>query len=111
MVRTHDPNPHLRVIRIEGRFDYVTREAFRSAYTSCSEVTRRFEIDLAATKYMDSAALGMLLLLSEFVADREGEVCLLEPPSVVRELLEVARFDRYFEIRDRTEDHTRNDGD
>ena len=54
------------LITIEGRFDFKCHAEFRKAYAS-APTGAKFVVDLATATYMDSAALGMLLLLRDKV--------------------------------------------
>ena len=53
-------------IGVEGRFDFRVYDSFRNAYADVGDSVEKYVIDLAAAEYMDSSALGMLLLLREF---------------------------------------------
>jgi anti-anti-sigma regulatory factor len=46
---------------------------------------------------MDSSSMGMLLQLREYASDAEP-VTLLKPNDVVREILQIANFDKLFTI-------------
>lgn len=52
-------------IKVHGRFDFTAHQSFREA---CDRVPRgqaNYLIDMSQADYIDSAALGMLLLLRE----------------------------------------------
>ncbi|MEM9193541.1 MAG: STAS domain-containing protein [Myxococcota bacterium] len=98
MISTRDENPNHRIICVEGRFDYQLRGDFREAYANVQPSMRTIDVDLRRASYLDSAGLGMLLLLHEFMVGREGEARIISPAPAVKELLDVARFDRYFQI-------------
>ena len=49
---------------IDGRFDFNIHSDFRNAYRDLPATTR-FVIDLDKASFMDSSAMGMLLLLRE----------------------------------------------
>jgi len=53
------------IITIEGRFSFPDHKAFRDAYLASEPKQTRFIIDMKKTEYIDSAALGMLLVLKE----------------------------------------------
>ncbi len=57
-------------IRLQGRFDFSVHREFREAVKSAvsASAVREIEIDLSAVSYMDSSALGMLLLSRENAA-------------------------------------------
>ena len=52
-------------IAIQGRFDFGAHQAFRDAYERVDGTPKRYQVDLQGTTYLDSSALGMLLLLRD----------------------------------------------
>lgn len=85
-------------IRIDGEFDFSVHRAFREAYRHLvpgSPVT----VDLSKATYMDSAALGMLLMLREHVEGSRDTVTLRvnESPDIKR-VVEIARFGELFQL-------------
>ncbi|HRH82429.1 MAG TPA: STAS domain-containing protein [Thiobacillaceae bacterium] len=63
----HRPLGDTSTIRVRGRFVFSCQSAFRAA---CDKAlaraeTRAIHIDLSQVEYLDSSALGMLLLLKE----------------------------------------------
>ncbi|MBK1734680.1 anti-anti-sigma factor [Halorhodospira abdelmalekii] len=87
------------VVNVRGYFDFSLHKDFRQAYKG-AEGIRRFVVDLRETEYMDSSALGMLLLLREHATDQGGEVVLRNSSREVRKILEIANFQRLFRIEE-----------
>lgn len=90
-------------LRMEGTFTFESHAQFRSVSQDLLNATTSSQIslNLSALTYMDSSALGMLLLLRE-TAEAKGVKILLEDPSpVVMEILKVVQFVKLFEIRER----------
>ena len=92
------------VIRITGNFDFNIHRDFQRAYRNATPVPKVFLVDLAATEHLDSAALGMLLLLRDYCVEvgRDGEqpkVELMNANTHVSHILTVSNFDRIFSIR------------
>lgn len=87
------------VMAIQGFFDFSLHKDFRQAYKG-EEGVRRYVIDLSETEYMDSSALGMLLLLRESASDQGAEVVLRNCSREVRKILEIANFQRLFTIEE-----------
>lgn len=85
-------------IAVEGRFDFHVYREFRRAYADNDAPYRHYEVDLARVEYLDSSALGMLLLLQEYAEARRSRVSLCGPSPAVRRLLEIAHFHNRFEI-------------
>lgn len=86
------------VISLGGRFDFKIHHEFKR----CSEAAlrdgavRSIEINLDAVDYLDSSALGMLLLLREQAQGRGMGVVLRNCRGAVREILDVANFGTLF---------------
>lgn len=80
-------------IAISGRFDFNAHREFREAMKSV-KAEAPCVVDLHETTYLDSSALGMLLLLKDSSAEVRIEGC----SSEVRRVLEIANFHRLFEV-------------
>ena len=50
-------------IAVSGRFDFSAHKDFRRSYEDCEKDLKQFTVDLKEATYLDSSALGMLLLL------------------------------------------------
>ena len=89
------------VIRLSGRFDFSRHREFRNCYEAALKepTLRRIEVDLHSVDYLDSSALGMLLLLKERADARALPITLLNCTGVVREILDVANFGAMFTLR------------
>lgn len=87
------------LIRIAGRFDFSAHQAFRDAYDRPERQPLRYRIDLAETTYVDSAALGMLLLLRDHAGGDRADVSLVNCGPVVRKILAISNFEQLFTIR------------
>jgi anti-anti-sigma factor len=57
------------------------------------------DVDLSGVNYLDSSALGMLLLLRENTEPRKMRIALVNSRGPVRQILEVASFHKLFELR------------
>ncbi|GAB0149453.1 MULTISPECIES: STAS domain-containing protein [unclassified Marichromatium] len=83
-------------ISIEGRFDFSLHKIFRDAYRDLSPTTMRFVVDLGDASYLDSSALGMLLLLREHAGGERAQVRIINAQRDVMRVLKIANFDRLF---------------
>jgi anti-anti-sigma factor len=83
-------------IQIGGRFDFSCHRAFQDAHVQHHGKGMRYVVDLADTSYMDSSALGMLLLLRE--DQSAGGIRITNCRDEVRGILRTANFDRLFTI-------------
>jgi anti-anti-sigma factor len=85
------------IIRVQGRFDFSCHASFRDAYANAPGGSE-FIIDMAEASYMDSAALGMLLLLREHVQQQGGRVSITNCRGQTYDVLQIANFHRLFKI-------------
>jgi anti-anti-sigma factor len=85
-------------IAIKGRFDFGSHQAFRDAYERFYKVPQVYIVDLKETTYMDSSALGMLLLLRDHAGGDNSEVRVINSSSDVRKILAISNFDKLFDI-------------
>lgn len=89
------------VVKLKGRFDFAGHRYFKEAYMPLIEKKcRSIDIDLSEVDYLDSAALGMLLLLQERASAVGAGVRLLGAHGIVRDILGVAHFERFFSMDD-----------
>jgi anti-anti-sigma factor len=89
------------IIHMSGRFDFNVHRDFKGAYDPLLQQKdiNSLEIDLSGVEYLDSSALGMLLLLRERAAAEGKEVVLCKPGSTVLQILDIANFAKLFTIR------------
>ncbi len=85
-------------IKVVGRFDFSNQKEFRDAYRDNCIPGQLFHVELARTEYMDSSALGMLLLLKEHANNCKGRVILKQPSEGIKKILDMANFSKQFDI-------------
>ncbi|MCP4413595.1 MAG: STAS domain-containing protein [Gammaproteobacteria bacterium] len=86
------------IISIKDRFDFNIHQDFRNAYENIDPMPDSFEIDLRATSYLDSSALGMLLLLRDYAGDDHSTVSITNANAEVSKILTISNFDQLFTI-------------
>lgn len=86
------------VIAIDGRFDFAQHKAFRDAYRDMDARSMRFVVDLSDASYLDSSALGMLLLLREYVGGDAGRINITGCGDDIRRVLKIANFEKLFTL-------------
>jgi anti-anti-sigma factor len=88
------------VISLQGRFDFSAHRDFRNSChpTLAAADICELEVDLGRVEYLDSSALGMLLLLKERADEMKKRVVLSHCQGAVRQALQVANFDKIFSL-------------
>jgi len=89
------------ILHLQGRFDFHSHREFRTAYENAlkSSLAKTLTLDFGKVDYLDSSALGMLLLLKE-KADAGGrQVELAGLKGTVKQVLDIANFGKLFTIK------------
>ena len=89
------------VLKIDGRFDFNLHGDFRDAYEGALRDgdPEKFIIDMAGTEYMDSSALGMLLILRDRLGCNPERQVIVNCNKDILEILQVSNFDKLFTIQ------------
>jgi anti-anti-sigma factor len=90
-------NAQLSII-IDGKFDFSLHKNFRDAYVDFEGTQVAVILDLSKTTYMDSSALGMILLLKEHAEENSNKIIIQNPNETVNKILEIAQFHRLLTI-------------
>ena len=87
-------------IALKGRFDFSAHRTFRESYAQLlgSNDVCEVEVDFGAVEYLDSCALGMLLMLREKAQAANKRILLSNCKGSVRQVLEIANFSKLFAI-------------
>ena len=87
-------------LRLKGRFQFDSHREFRSAYEPYIEdpAARVVVVDFSGVDYLDSSALGMLLMLRDHVGGEESDIRVVNTSSDVRKILAISNFDKLFDI-------------
>lgn len=86
-------------INIEGRFDFSSHQEFRRAYEGVTEKPDCYRVDMNSTSYLDSSALGMLLLLRDFAGGDTSDISILNCNDDVKKILSISNFEQLFTIQ------------
>ncbi len=87
------------VISIKGRFDFSSHQEFRDAYENTEGPFSSYQIDMAETTYLDSSALGMLLLLRDYAGGDNAKIKIMNCNNDVRKILTISNFEQLFNIQ------------
>ena len=86
------------IISVTERFDFSLHQKFRESYSQCVDKNLDYFLDLSNTEYMDSSALGMILLLKDHVDLHGGTLVIRKPSETVNKILQIAQFQRLMTI-------------
>ena len=85
-------------ITISGRFDFSLHQQFRDSYAELEKKPLKYRIDMRDANYLDSSALGMLLILRDYAGGDNAEVEILNCNGDVRKILTISNFEQLFTI-------------
>ncbi|QRM20525.1 anti-sigma factor antagonist [Dechloromonas sp. TW-R-39-2] len=88
------------ILKLTGRFDFNTHREFRGAYEPlvADAAVRSVTVDFSGVDYLDSSALGMLLMLRDKLGGANKEVALIGVRGNVKQVLDIANFGKLFHI-------------
>lgn len=99
VISNFDTSKTTLTIKITGKFDFGAHQDFRNAIDQINVATKFVVLDFSTTDYMDSSALGMLLVLRDKVnSTSQAIIKLINIKSEVRKILEIANFDKLFSL-------------
>ena len=87
-------------ILLIGQFDFNVHKDFRAASQELLENAEVSNIDVnfEQVPYLDSSALGMLLLLRDYAGGEKAQVEVINSNNDVRKILAISNFDKLFAI-------------
>lgn len=89
-------------LALAGRFDFNAHRDFRLASESVLQdpAMRELDIDFSRVDYLDSSALGMLLLLREKAEAVGKHIVLSGVQGTVKQVLAIANFGKLFTLNE-----------
>ncbi len=85
-------------VQVEGRFDFSAHQEFRDAYEKTGDGVKNYVIDMSRATYLDSSALGMLLLLRDHAGGDNANVRITKCNQDVKKILTISNFEQLFTI-------------
>ncbi|MDH5471899.1 MAG: STAS domain-containing protein [Gammaproteobacteria bacterium] len=82
-------------IKVSGNFDFSIHPQFRNSYQDLDK-SYSVIVDLKNTNYMDSAALGMLLLLDDEFSNHRIKI--VNCNDFIKQVFQIAHFEKKFDI-------------
>jgi HptB-dependent secretion and biofilm anti anti-sigma factor len=85
-------------IQLLGRFDFNAHREFREAIdvALADAAATELAVDMGGVEYLDSSALGMLLMLRDKAKVSGKPIALVNCRGVVKQVLDIANFGKLF---------------
>ncbi|MBI2381802.1 MAG: STAS domain-containing protein [Gammaproteobacteria bacterium] len=90
----------IATLRLSGRFDFNCFKSFQNQYEPhlADPQVETIDINMAGVSYLDSSALGMLMLLREKAETAGKRVRIAQCQGMARDILDLANFHKRFEF-------------
>jgi anti-anti-sigma factor len=86
-------------VRVSGRMTHKDHRAFRDILAHINDGgVPKVRFDLSRVEFMDSSALGMLLIVRDAAAQQHRAVVLKGATGQVENLMKIAKLHKYFDI-------------
>ncbi len=93
------------ILDVAGDLTYANRAVFKAAVEKAKQAgCRHLMVNLERVKFVDSAGLGLLVLVSQNFKLMQAQVSMLKPQSYVREIMSLANIHKMIPIYEREED-------
>lgn len=88
------------VLALGGRFDFNAHREFRQGYEAAlqDKTVKTLNLNMERLDYLDSSALGMMLLLKEKAQVSNIEVVISGCPENICKIIAVANFGKLFKL-------------
>ena len=87
------------LVRVGGRMTHSDHRGFRAILAAINEsACPRIVFDLEKAEFMDSSALGMLLIVRDAAVQQQRTVVLRGAGGQVEKLIAIGKLHKYFEI-------------
>ena len=84
-------------LSIIGRFDFNDHADFRNSYRNASP-SAEYVVNMKGAEYLDSSALGMLLLLREHAGGDSAKITIINTPDEIMRIFKISNFENLFKI-------------
>ena len=87
------------MVRLPTQFTYAYHKTFNDECSAAMlNAGSRLELDFTRVEYLDSSALGMLVLLNKKAADKNIKITIKGARGTAQEVLIMANMQKLFEI-------------
>lgn len=97
---TMSPDGKTLTIEVDGRFDASSLDEFRRCYENLPHgAPERYNVDLKNAIYLDSSALGMLLVLRDYAGGETAQISISNCSPEVKKIFTISSFEQLFTIQ------------
>lgn len=94
------PDGKTLTIEVDGRFDASSLDEFRKCYEDVSDgAPMCYNVDLKNAVYLDSSALGMLLVLRDYAGGENAKIAISNCSPEVKKIFSISSFEQLFTIQ------------
>ena len=89
---TSDKTEDKTILHLNGRFDFSARKAFKEAVDLAAEEGLSVVLDLEKITFVDSSALGLLVICHQNLKSKTIPFYLVNPQTYVKQVLDLANI-------------------
>ena len=86
------------ILHLDGRFDFGVRKIFKEAVDGVSVEGSSVVLDLENVAFVDSSALGLLVICHQNLKNKNVSFCLVNPQTYVKQVLDLANIGKMIPI-------------
>lgn len=87
------------IVQVSGRMTHADHRGFRDILGRINETNpARVVFDLGQVEFLDSSALGMLLIVRDAAVQQKRTIVLKGAGGQVEKLMKIAKLHKYFEV-------------
>ncbi len=95
---TQDTVNGKNILHLDGRFDFGARKTFKEAVDRVAEEGSPVVLDLENVAFVDSSALGLLVICHQNLKNKNVSLYLVNPQTYVKQVLDLANIGKMIPI-------------
>ncbi len=95
---TQDSGESQTIVHLDGRFDFGARKSFKEAVDQAADAQKSVVLDLEKVTFVDSSALGLLVICHQNLKNKKVPFYLLNPQTYVKQVLDLANIGKMIPI-------------
>ena len=95
---TQDSADGKTIVSLDGRFNFGVRNVFKAAIAEAVEKGHPIILDLGKVSFVDSSALGLLVISHQNLKNKKIPFYLMNPQTYVKQVLDLANIGKMIPI-------------